>query len=317
MKLGAAFVFALLGTFVLVPLILPLLRRWKWGQEVRRDGPRTHLFKSGTPTMGGLAFIFPVLVASLIWGGTDSPFLQLALMVFLGFGAVGFLDDFLKVVLRRPLGLKARYKLLGQALIALIVAFEVAQGLGTRITVPFTSLEFDLGLLYIPFALLVIIGSANAANLTDGLDGLLAGTTVAVAAAYTFISIQSGRVDLAVFAAAVAGGCLGFLGHNAHPARVFMGDTGSLALGGALAALALLTKTELILPLAAGVWVLEALSVMIQVVSFQLWGRRVLRMSPLHHHFELAGWTEGQVVVRFWLLAAVFAAAGSFGFLGG
>lgn len=313
----APFLFALLLTFVLVPLLLPLLRRRQWGQEVRREGPRTHLLKSGTPTMGGLAIILPVLAASLIWGDITSPFLQLTLLVFAGFGALGFLDDFLKVVLRRPLGLKARYKLLGQGLLALILAFEVAQGLGTRVAVPFTPLEFDLGLLYVPFAILAIIGSANAANLTDGLDGLLAGTTVAVAAAYTFISIESGRPDLAVFAAALAGGCLGFLGHNVHPARIFMGDTGSLALGGALAAMALLTKTELILPLAAGVWVLETLSVMIQVVSFQLWGRRVFRMSPLHHHFELAGWTEGQVVARFWLLAAVLAGAGLFVFLRG
>lgn len=294
------------------PALLPLLRRWRWGQSVRSDGPARHLEKAGTPTMGGLVFIAATVLGAWLTGPRNA-FLTLALLVFLGFGAIGFLDDYIKVVLRRPLGLKARYKLVGQAALAVWLGWEVAGGLGTRVAVPFLGTTVDLGLWYLPFAVIAVLGSANTANLTDGLDGLLAGAAVAAAAAYGLIALAVGRPELAAFAAALAGGCLGFLRYNRHPAKVFMGDTGSMAIGGGLAALALLTKTELLLPLVGGLLVLEGLSVIVQVAAFRLLGRRVLRMSPLHHHFELGGWSEALVVRRFWLLAVGFAAAGLIG----
>lgn len=309
----SAFLISLALSLLAGPLFLPLLRRWKWGQSVRSDGPAAHLQKAGTPTMGGLTFIAATVAAALLTG-PPTPFLVSALLVFAGFGAVGFLDDYIKVVLRRPLGLKARYKLLGQAGLGLWLAWQVADGLGTRADIPFLGTSVDLGVSYIPFALVAVLGSSNAANLTDGLDGLLAGVTVIAAGVYALISLAAGRPELAAFSAALAGGCLGFLRYNRHPALVFMGDTGSLAIGGALAALALLTKTELLLPVIGGLLVLEALSVILQVAAFRLLGRRVLRMSPLHHHFELGGWSETQVVRRFWALAAFFAVVGWLGF---
>ncbi len=313
LQIGVAFVLGALVTAAFGTILLPWLRRWKWGQEVRQEGPERHLAKAGTPTMGGLMFLLGVPLATWLAGARPTGFLNLCLLIFVVYGLIGFADDYIKVALRRPLGLKARHKLAGQALVAAYAGYQVAMGPGTAVALPFLGGEVDLGALYLVFAVLVALGAANAANLTDGLDGLLAGTTIAAAAAYTFISLAAGRPELAVFAAALAGGCAGFLRYNRHPALVFMGDTGSLAIGGALAALALLTKTELLLPLVAGLWVLEALSVIVQVAAFRLWGRRVLRMSPLHHHFELAGWRETEVVRRFWLVAAGFAALGLLG----
>lgn len=312
MNVVGAFAVSLGVSLAAGPVLLPLLRRWRWGQSVRGEGPASHLQKSGTPTMGGLLFIAGTVLGALL-AGPRNAFLADALLLFLGYAAIGFLDDYVKVVLRRPLGLKARYKLLGQVTLALWLAWEVADGLGTRVVVPFLGASIDLGLWYLPFAVTAILGGANAANLTDGLDGLLAGATVAASAVYTLIALAAGRPELAAFAAALAGGCLGFLRYNRHPAKVFMGDTGSLAIGGGLAALAMLTKTELLLPLVGGLFVLEALSVIVQVASFRLLGRRVLRMSPLHHHFELGGWTETQVVRRFWLLSAGCAVLGWLG----
>lgn len=303
-------------TLLAGPLFLPLMRRWKWGQAVRSQGPSTHMGKAGTPTMGGLLFIAGTSLAAWL-AAPGEALLSVALFTFLGFGLLGFIDDYIKVALRRPLGLKARYKLLGQLALSAFLAWSVASVPGgTEVWLPFTGLTVDLGVLYIPFAIVAILGTANGANLTDGLDGLLAGATVFAGLAYTFISLGAGRPEMAVFAAALAGACLGFLRYNAHPARVFMGDTGSLAIGGALAALALLTKTELLLPLVGGLLVIEVLSVIVQVTVFRLWRRRVLRMSPLHHHFELSGWSEVQVVRRFWVLAALFAALGLLGTYG-
>lgn len=310
---GLAFILGALLTAAVGTLLLPQLRRWKWGQEVRQEGPERHLAKAGTPTMGGLMFLIAAPAATWLAGAPTTGFLALCLLLFLGYGAIGFADDYIKVALRRPLGLKARHKLAAQAALAAYAGYRVAAGPGTAVALPFLGGEVDLGGLYLAFAILVALGAANAANLTDGLDGLLAGTTIAACGAYTFISLAAGRPELAAFAAALAGGCAGFLRFNRHPALVFMGDTGSLAIGGALAALALTTKTELLLPLVAGLWVLEALSVIVQVLAFRLWGRRVLRMSPLHHHFELAGWREADVVRRFWLVAAGFAALGLWG----
>ncbi len=309
LPLFLAFGGGLAATLVLSPLLLPLLRRWKWGQSVRPEGPASHHGKAGTPTMGGLAFVAGTAVAA--WGvGPRTAYLSVATAALLGFALLGFLDDYLKVALRRPLGLRARYKLGGQVVLAAWLGWLVGGALGTEVAVPFLGARLDLGTLYLPFAVVAVVGAANAANLADGLDGLLAGATVWSAGAYALIGLWAGRPDLAVFAAALAGGCLGFLRYNRHPARVFMGDTGSLAIGGALGALALLTKTELLLPLVGGLLVAEALSVILQVLAFRLWGRRIFRMSPLHHHFELAGWSEPQVVRRFWLAAAGCAVLG-------
>lgn len=308
----APFLTAMAVTLAAGPVLLPRLRRLRWGQEIRAQGPVSHLGKAGTSTMGGLMFITGTVAASLLFSPLD-PALTVVLLVFLSFAALGFADDYFKVALRRPLGLKARYKLAGQLLIAGGLAW-LAAGLGTWVAIPFTDLTLDLGLLYPPFAVLVVVSTVNAANLTDGLDGLLAGATVFSGMAYTFISAAAGRPDLAVFAAALSGACLGFLRHNRHPARVFMGDTGSLAIGGGLAALALLTKSELVLVLVGGLLVAETLSVIIQVFFFRLFRRRIFLMSPLHHHFELAGWSETKVVERFWLAAAVFAFLGMVAF---
>jgi phospho-N-acetylmuramoyl-pentapeptide-transferase len=295
-------------TWLMGPLLIPLLRRLKVGQWVRDDGPQRHLTKTGTPTMGGLMFLTGILAAAGLWipGNRE---LVVLLAVTLGYGLIGFIDDYIKVVMRRPLGLRAREKLAGQILLGLILGIVSVWGLdrGTEVLIPFSGISFDLGYGYVLFALLVAVASANAVNFTDGLDGLAAGTVLIAAGAFAVISWLLDQTGLALYSLAIAGGCLGFLYYNRYPARVFMGDTGSLALGGALAALAVLTRTELLLFVIGGVFVLEVLSVIIQVVSFQTTGRRVFLMAPLHHHFELAGWSEVKVVRVFWLAAFILA----------
>ncbi|MDI6870245.1 MAG: phospho-N-acetylmuramoyl-pentapeptide-transferase [Bacillota bacterium] len=295
------------------PVTIAYLRRLKFGQAVRTDGPQSHLKKSGIPTMGGLLLVAAFMVATVLVAPPGGR-LSLALAATAGYFFVGLTDDLLIVVRRRPLGLKARHKLFWQCLFGFGVAYAVAVSpeLGPRLSVPGWSGTIDLPVwAYTLFSGLVIMaGTANAVNLTDGLDGLAAGAVTIAAVAYALIALGRGAVDLAVFAGAVAGACLGFIWFNAPPAQVFMGDTGSLALGGALGSLALLTKAELWLALIGGLFVLETLSVTIQVVFFRLTGRRVFRMAPLHHHFELLGWPESKVVARFWLIALVFALAG-------
>ena len=290
------------------PLLIPFLRRLKFGQHIRTDGPKGHLQKAGTPTMGGIMFFLSLTLGTLLVRGLTTE-IVIMLLVTLGFGFIGFLDDFIKVVMKRPLGLKAREKLLGQIILAGLLAYAamVNLGRGTEVLIPGTALSFSLSWLYIPFAIFVVVSASNAVNLTDGLDGLAAGVTLFSALAYLLITEARGLVDLSVFSGALVGTCLGFLFFNIHPARVFMGDTGSLALGGAIGALAVVTKTELLLPLLGGIYVLETLSVIIQVISFRLTGKRVFRMSPLHHHFELSGWSEQSVVLVFWTGAALFA----------
>jgi len=315
--------------WVLGPFATGYLRRLKFGQQVRDDGPSAHAAKQGTPTMGGIIFITAftlVSVAFALWGperyaphGDSLVRLGLVLLGALGYGALGFWDDYRKVVLRKPLGLRAREKLFGQGLIAAVVAWVALErlGLSTWLHLPFGSGGVEAGAWYPPLLLVIMLGTSNGVNLTDGLDGLAAGTSVIVFGTYALIAYAAGTTELAIFSAAVAGACAGFLRLNYHPARVFMGDTGSLALGGGLGVLAVLTKTELVLPLVGGLFVIETLSVVIQVVAFQSTGRRVFRMSPLHHHFELAGWTELQVVHRFWLAAAALAALGLAGMMWG
>ncbi|VBB06222.1 phospho-n-acetylmuramoyl-pentapeptide-transferasesignature 1 [Lucifera butyrica] len=302
---GTAFAVALLAG----PLLIPVLKRLKFGQSIRQEGPERHYAKAGTPTMGGVIILTALAIPSILFAG-KSPQVWLALFVTLGHGLIGFLDDFIKVVLKRSLGLKARQKLLGQIIMALALAYIATTyfSRGTDLWIPFWGIQIDLGIGYYILIFLVLVGTTNAVNLTDGLDGLAAGTTTLAAAAYTLIAVSFAKPELAVFCAALAGACLGFLRYNAYPAKIFMGDTGSLALGGALAAVAVMTKTELLLIIVGGVFVLEALSVIIQVISFKLTGQRVFRMSPIHHHFELSGWSETKVVKAFWLAGTVFAA---------
>lgn len=303
---GVAFVAAL----AVGPVVIPVLRRMKFGQSIRQEGPERHYAKAGTPTMGGIIILAGVFLSSMIFAGKQ-PEVWLALFVTLGHGIIGFIDDFIKVVLKRSLGLKARQKLVGQIFMALSLAFiaDAYFGRGTDLWIPLAGINIDLGPLYYVLIFLVLIGTTNAVNLTDGLDGLAAGTMTVAATAYAVIAMAFDKPQLAVFCMAVAGATLGFLRFNIHPAKVFMGDTGSLALGGALAAVAVLTKTELLLIIVGGIFVLEALSVIIQVISFKSTGKRVFKMSPVHHHFELSGWTETKVVTVFWLAGCAFAMA--------
>jgi phospho-N-acetylmuramoyl-pentapeptide-transferase len=278
------------------------LNRLKFGQEVRSDGPRSHLKKQGTATMGGLLIIGGTGVASLLIGGyTWDNLLLVGIMV--GCGLLGFADDFVKIVLKRSLGVKARTKLLALVLLGLVLGWAVlALHPDTAVLIPYTGLRVSLGAGFYVLAVFILVASTNAVNLTDGLDGLASGLVLIAAVAFVLFAWMTGQYASAIFAGALGGGCLGFLRFNHYPARVFMGDTGSLAMGGALATLALLTHTELLLLILGGVFVLETLSVIIQVVSFKLTGKRVFRMSPLHHHFELSGWPETRVVHWFWAL---------------
>lgn len=303
-ELVAAAAAGFLGAAVLGVLLLPALRRLKLGQVVRAEGPARHLAKSGTPTMGGVIFLVPAVLAGGFFAPTTARLVALA-VVTLGFAALGFLDDYLKTTRRRPLGLMARHKLAGQAVLGLGLAATVQlSGLGTHLDLPFGLGRWELGAAYPALVVLILVAAANAVNLTDGLDGLAAGATAIAFTGYAWIAMARQQGDLAVFAVALAGALAGFLVHNAHPARVIMGDTGSLALGGALGALAVLTKTELLLPLVGLLFVVETLSVMLQVGYFRLTGgRRLFRMSPLHHHFELLGWPEPRVVAAFWIVA--------------
>lgn len=301
---GLAFGIALVAG----PLVIPLLRRMKFGQSIRQEGPERHYAKAGTPTMGGVIILVGLIVPAIIFAGRHAE-VWLALFVAFGHGVIGFIDDFIKVVLKRSLGLKARQKLLGQIIMAVLLAYIATTyfGRGTDLWIPLLGSTVDLGPLYYVLIFLVLVGTTNAVNLTDGLDGLAAGTTTVAATAYAVIAMAFGKPHLAIFCVALAGATLGFLRYNIHPAKVFMGDTGSLALGGALAAVAVLTKTELLLVVVGGIFVLEALSVIIQVISFKSTGKRVFKMSPIHHHFELSGWSETKVVTIFWLAGCVFA----------
>lgn len=297
-------------SMVLAPVFIAAFRHLRLGQTIREEGPTRHLKKAGTPTMGGIVFLAAALPVSLILAPLSTELL-LVILLTAGNGVIGFVDDYLKVVRRRSLGLKARSKLLGQA--ALVIAFFLVwRGLdySTAVTVPFTGMEWDLGVLYLPFLIFFVIGFTNAVNLTDGIDGLAAGSAILAFLAYLLIATTQGIFDLAHFNAAMLGASFAFLVYNLHPAKMFMGDVGSLALGGALAAMAVLTKTELFLVVIGGVFVLETLSVIIQVIIFKLTGKRVFRMSPLHHHFELGGRGEWQVVTGFWAVGFVLALVG-------
>ncbi len=302
------FAVSLIIALALGPLVIRELKKFHARQSEREEGPESHKYKAGTPTMGGILILTALVVSCLIFNPMDLR-KGLALFLTLGHGIIGFLDDSIKAVKHRNLGLTAKQKLAGQFVMAAVFCFILKEYLNfpTTVWIPFTTWNVDLGMLYYVFVFVMIVGTSNAVNLTDGLDGLAAGSCAIASVAYVVISVALGYVNFAVFSAALTGACLGFLFYNQHPAKMFMGDTGSLALGGALAAMAILTKTELLLIIAGGLYVIEALSVIIQVVSFKTRGVRVFKMSPIHHHFELSGWSEVKVVTVFWSFSAIMA----------
>jgi len=287
------------------PIFIPFLTKLKFGQTVRDDGPQSHLKKTGTPTMGGFIFLVPMIVLSLFYARYDVRILPVAL-VTTGFGIVGFIDDFIKVVKKRKDGLYWNQKMFGLLLVAVIFSFYVTKaGIGTDIIIPLLGMDktIDLAWFFIPFTILVLIASTNAVNITDGLDGLCAGITLIVTLFFSIVAMTRSEWEyIKIFSSILSGGCLAFLAYNAHPAKVFMGDMGSLALGGAVGAIAIMMKLPLILFVVGAIYVIEALSVIIQVASFKLTGKRVFKMAPIHHHFELSGWKEVKVVYVFWTI---------------
>ncbi|HEY1766834.1 MAG TPA: phospho-N-acetylmuramoyl-pentapeptide-transferase [Terracidiphilus sp.] len=335
---------ALLIALFIGPYVIQKLREFQIGQFVRDDGPQSHLKKTGTPTMGGVLICIAILLPTVLWSDPSNPFVWLTVFSTLAFGAIGFADDYIKVVQRRSLGLTPRAKLLFQciagALVAMaLVTLEQLKMFSTRMSVPFVkSLRPDLLwnhwpstlphlalFAFLPFVLWIVlwlVGTSNAVNLTDGLDGLAIGCTIIAAAALTVLTYVSGHVvfadylelqrmplvgELTVFCGSMVGASIGFLWYNAHPAEIFMGDVGSLALGGAIGTIAVIIRQELLLPFIGGIFILEAVSVMLQVGSYKLRKKRIFKMAPLHHHFEQLGWSESKVIVRFWIGALVFA----------
>ena len=317
---------SLLLSFIFGPAIIRMLRRLKFGEEIRSDGPETHLVKKGTPTMGGVMIVFSVLISSLLWMNVRTIYTWLCLAALVSFGLLGFLDDYLKITRKEKGGLVAGVKFVGQTVIAItltVILYLFGGEFTSLLYVPFIKEPIlDMGIWYIPFAIILLVATTNAVNLTDGLDGLATGLVIMAGITFTILSYLAGRVDfaeylaipylpvageLAVFTLALVGAAVGFLWFNSHPAEVMMGDTGALALGGGLGMIALIIKKEILLIVIGGVFVLEVVSVIIQVVSFKLRKKRVFLMAPLHHHFELMGWPESKVVIRFWILGGLFA----------
>jgi phospho-N-acetylmuramoyl-pentapeptide-transferase len=327
-RTAAASLTALAISLLLGPWMIRKLRDFQIGQVIRQEGPQSHRAKAGTPTMGGVLILTSALVPSLLWADLTNPYIWIAVLATTLFGAVGFVDDYLKIVRRSHHGLLPRYKMGLQVLVALGVGLTLLVLAGqnlynTRLIFPFfKNLIPDLGVFYVLFTVLVLTGASNAVNLTDGLDGLAISTFAVAAAAFTALAYVTGHAQLAayldlvrfppageltIFCGALVGASLGFLWYNSYPAEIFMGDVGSLALGGALGTVAILIKQELLLPIVGGVFVLEAMSVIIQVAYFKTTGRRVFKMSPLHHHFELSGWSEPKIIARFLIMAIIFA----------
>ena len=318
---------AMLITFILGPKVIKRLSRFSVTQQVRDDGPQTHLGKTGTPTMGGVLIIISILVTVLLWGDLTNKYILTMIFSLVGFGTIGFIDDYLKVVKRNPKGLSGCYKFGGQVLLALVIGMFLYMNpkdpYNDVLSIPFfKKWLFDLGWFYVPFSIVVIVGSSNAVNLTDGIDGLavgLVGISVLATGILVYISgnfkfsqyLQvlyiPGTGELTVFCGAILGASLGFLWYNSYPADVFMGDVGSLSLGGVLGTLAVITKQEIVLAVVGGIFVIETLSVVFQVASFKLTGKRMFRMAPIHHHFELKGWPEPKVIVRFWIVGIMLA----------
>jgi phospho-N-acetylmuramoyl-pentapeptide-transferase len=330
-RTGGAIFTALLFVMLFGPGIIDLLRvKQGKGQPIRSDGPQTHLSKIGTPTMGGLMILAGVLVATLLWSNLSNMYVWTVLLVTLGYGAIGFYDDYLKITKRTTSGFSSKVRVSLEVALAGIATYVIvtigSPGFSDALTIPFfKNVLIDLGPFFVLLGILVIVGAGNAVNLTDGLDGLAIVPVMIVAATFGLIAYLSGRVDfakylqihyvagageLAIICGALIGAGLGFLWFNAPPAMIFMGDTGSLALGGALGAIAVAIKHEIVLAIVGGLFVLETMSVIIQVASFKLTGKRVFRMAPLHHHFEQKGWKESTVVVRFWIISVILALIG-------
>jgi phospho-N-acetylmuramoyl-pentapeptide-transferase len=331
-RTGLSLITALVFSFLFGPPIIAWLKRLQGeGQPIRADGPETHLLtKKGTPTMGGVLILLAVAISTLLWSDLSNPYVWIIFMVTTGFGSIGFVDDYLKLTRRSSDGMSSRLKLFAQALVAIAAAMWIMrlspEGLHSMLAVPFLkNVLLDLGWFFMPFAILVMVGASNAVNLTDGLDGLaivpimiaagcfgmityLVGNTVF--SDYLQVHYVAGAGELTVFCGALVGASLGFLWFNAPPAMVFMGDTGSLAVGGALGAISVIIKHELVLAIIGGLFVVETVSVIVQVASFKLTGKRVFRMAPLHHHFEKKGWAEPTIVIRFWIIASILALAG-------
>jgi len=320
-------VYALLTSLILCWVLGPFFIKWLKvkqgkGQPIRDDGPQSHLSKAGTPTMGGLLILLTFTLSTLLWADLSSSFIWLGLLLTLGYGLIGWLDDHLKISKANPKGLAGRWKLSLQLLFGGVTAFGLYQMTDPVVDVPFFNIQWDMGLWYLPFIVFVLIGTSNAVNLTDGLDGLAVTPTFMVATAFAVIVYLSGHAgfskyllipyvpgagELTVFCGAMVGACLGFLWFNTYPAQVFMGDVGALALGGALGFVACAVHQQFLLAIAGGLFVLEAVSVMVQVASFKLTGKRVFRMAPIHHHYELKGWAEPKVIVRFWIISLILA----------
>ncbi|KFB09692.1 phospho-N-acetylmuramoyl-pentapeptide-transferase [Nitratireductor basaltis] len=330
-RTGGALITSALLVFLFGPMIINSLRiRQGKGQPIRADGPQTHFKKAGTPTMGGLMILIGIIGSSLLWANLGSVYVWVTLMVTLGFGAIGFYDDYLKVTKQSHLGFSGKVRLLLEFLIAGVAAYAIMNAgqepFSSSLTFPFLKeLILNLGLFFIPFAAFVIVGAGNAVNLTDGLDGLATVPVMVAAASFGVIAYLSGNAifadylqihfvpgtgELAVILGAVIGAGLGFLWFNAPPAAIFMGDTGSLALGGLIGTVAVATKHEIVLAIIGGLFVIEIFSVIIQVAVFKMTGKRVFLMAPIHHHFEKLGWTESQVVIRFWIISVVLALIG-------
>ena len=331
-RTGGAVVTALFISFIFGPKVIALLRsKQSDGQPIREDGPESHLLtKKGTPTMGGFLILLALAFSTLLWADLTNHYVWVVLLVTIGYGAIGFADDYLKVTKRSSGGLPGKLKLAGQVGVALIAAIWItsvtAAPLANGLAVPFfKDVLLNLGYLFLPFAIFVMVGASNAVNLTDGLDGLAIVPVMIAASCFLLIAYLVGNSvfanylqihyvpgagELAVFCGALVGASLGFLWFNAPPAMVFMGDTGSLSMGGALGAISVITKHELVLAIIGGLFVLETVSVIVQVMSFKLTGKRVFRMAPLHHHFEKKGWAEPTIVIRFWIIASILAIAG-------
>ncbi|MBT3347760.1 MAG: phospho-N-acetylmuramoyl-pentapeptide-transferase [Thiotrichales bacterium] len=321
---------ALLLSFMVGPMMIRKLAKYKVEQAIRSDGPKSHLVKAGTPTMGGALILVAIVLSTLIWGDLSNRYLWAVLLVTVGFGVIGWIDDYKKVVYQDPNGMSAKSKFLGQSLVAAVAVGWIYHSATipaeTQLVVPFfKDVVVDLGILYLPLAWVVIVGTSNAVNLTDGLDGLAIMPAILVGGALGMFAYLSGHIEfanylaipslpdageLAIFCGALVGAGLGFLWFNSYPAMVFMGDVGALALGAALGIVAVLVRQELVLMIMGGVFVMETVSVMLQVASYKLTGKRIFKMAPVHHHFELKGWHEQQVVVRFWIITFILVLIG-------
>ncbi len=326
-RAALAAITALVISFILAPWLIKRLRQFSLTQHVREDGPKSHLNKTGTPTMGGILILSSIIISVLMWSDLSNQYIQITLIAIFGFGVIGFVDDYLKIIRQNSRGLRAWYKFAAQISLALAIGlllyYNPEDLYASKLSIPFfKKILIDIGWFYIPFSILVIVGSSNAVNITDGIDGLAIGLVGiaalasgalvyisgnAVIAKYLYVFFLPGTGELTIFCGAMFGAALGFLWYNSYPAEIFMGDVGSLGLGGTLGTLAVITKHEMVLAVVGGIFVIETVSVILQVISYKVTGRRIFRMAPLHHHFELKGWPEPKVIIRFWIIGIILA----------